>query len=118
MNQNKNRRKEKADRDAQAVLGYISYKIKNMWNPSYREIYTFLKKWNITEDYFKQPEHNTKLKDKIKICVVGVLFNIPLSRDNIPGNSIMSWFNDLTEDDKKKVVSDEVFLLRREPHSK
>ena len=44
MNQNKNRRKEKADRDAQAVLGYISYKIKNMWNPSYREIYTFLKK--------------------------------------------------------------------------
>ena len=26
----------------------------------------------------------------------------------------MSWFNDLTEEDKKKVVSDEVFLVRRE----
>ena len=27
----------------------------------------------------------------------------------------MSWFNDLTEEDKKKIVSDEVFLVRREP---
>ena len=80
-----------------------------MWNPSYTEIDTFLKKQNITEDYFKQPEHYTKLKDKIKICVVGVLFNIPIRRDNIPGDSIMSWFNDLTEEDKKKIVTDEVF---------
>ena len=80
-----------------------------MWNPLYMEIDTFLKKRNITEDYFKQPEHYTKLKEKIKNCVAGVLFNILLRRDNIPGNSIMSWFNDLTEEDKKKVVSDEVF---------
>ena len=27
----------------------------------------------------------------------------------------MRWFNDLTEEDKNKVVSDEVFLVRREP---
>ena len=27
----------------------------------------------------------------------------------------MSWFNDLTEEDKKKVILDEVFLVRREP---
>ena len=74
-----------------------------------------MKNKKITEDYFKQPEHYTKLKEKIKICVTGVLFKVPLRQDNIPGNSLMSWFNDLTEEDKKKIVSDEVFLVRREP---
>ena len=80
-----------------------------MWNPLYTEIDTFLKKQNMTEDYFKQPEHCTKLKAKIKVCVAGVLFNIPLRRDNIPGNSILSWFNDLTGEGKKMIVTDEVF---------
>ena len=51
----------------------------------------------------------------MKICVAGVLFNIPLRRYNIPRNSIMSQFNDLTDEDKKKVVSDKVFVVRREP---
>ena len=74
-----------------------------------------MKNQKITEDHFKQPGHYTKLKEKIKICVAGVLFNIPLRRDNKPGNIIMSWFNDLTKEDKKKVVLDEVFLVRREP---
>ena len=27
----------------------------------------------------------------------------------------MSWFNDLTEEDRKKIVADEVFLLGKEP---
>ena len=83
--------------------------MKNLWNPSYTEIDSFLKNKKITEDYFKQPEHYTKLKEKIKICVAGVLLKVPLRRDNIPGNSLMSWFNDLTKEDKKKIVSNEVF---------
>ena len=43
MNQNENWIKQKANRDARAVLGYIYYQIQNMWIPLYREIDTFLK---------------------------------------------------------------------------
>ena len=59
--------KQKANRDARTVLQYIFYQIKNLWNLLYTEIDTFLKFQKITEDYFKQPEQYTKLKEKIKI---------------------------------------------------
>ena len=64
MNQNENRRKEKANRDAQAVLGYIYYQTQNMCNPLNRELDTSLKNQNITEDYFQKTEHYTILKDR------------------------------------------------------
>ena len=79
--------KQKANKDAQVILEYICYQIKNLWNPSYTERDTFLKNKKITEDYFKQPEHYTKLKEKIKICVAGVLFKIPLRQDNKIGRA-------------------------------
>jgi len=115
MNLDKEQAKQKANSDARAILGFIYYQINNMWIPSYVQIATFLKNRNITEDYFTQQEHYTKLKEKIKLCIVGVLSNIPLRRDNVPGDSLSSWFKDLSEEDKKKIVADEVLLLPRKP---
>ena len=90
MNQDEHWGKQKANRDARAALEYIYYQIQNLWNPLYAEIDKFLKNQKITEDHFKQPEHYTKLKEKIKICVTGVLFKVPLRKNNIPGNSLTS----------------------------
>ena len=109
--------KEKANTDARDVLQYIYHQIWNTWNPSFSDIETFLKKRNISEVYFKKTEHYKQLKDKIKLCVMGVLCNILLRRDNTPGDNMSSWFNDLTEEDKEKVVTDKVFLLQRQPET-
>ena len=85
-----------------------------MENPTHEQIEEFLQNVCIGEDYFYKIEQYTQLKHKITACMAGVFLNIPLRRDNTPGTKLSNWFNVLAEEEKKKVISDEIFVLNRE----